>query len=49
MASDGVRHLVRALVRGCNVTDVTIYTGRHRVMVDSSDPYPRSMDPLAII
>ena len=49
VASDGVRHLVRALVRACNVTDVTSYTGHHRVMVDQSDSYPRCTDPLAII
>ena len=38
-----------SLIRRCYVTDVTSYTGRHRVMGDSSDPYSRSIDPLAII
>ena len=58
MVSDAVRTLVGPLVQERYVTDVTIYTAHHRLMVRCShhrftvrcsDSFSRSLDPLAII
>ena len=49
MVSDAVWTLYGPLVSERYVTDVTIYTAHHRFMVGISDPFLRSMNPLAII
>ena len=49
MVSDAVRTPCGRLVLERYVTDVTIYRGRHRFVVDQNDSYQRSTDPLAII